>query len=112
MTVHTEWTVNAARRSTRVSVPRVVAEPLIDRHHNEANLEGKEVHGMGNVLFTKTAVTQHAIICTYNGDAKGTIITDKAKAERASRSPYTVVVPDGDHWVRVDVRDRASGKST
>ena len=81
------------------------------RHHNEENLEIKELQGMGNVLHTKTFIAEEDIICTYNGDCKGHIVTDRHEAVWSSRSPCTLVVKVEHHWVVCDVRDRLTGKS-
>jgi len=66
---------------------------------------------MGSVFFTTTTVEERAIICTYNGNCNGNIIRERVQAESVSRSLYTRVIPDGDHFVMVDVRDRTTGKS-
>ena len=82
-----------------------------DRHVNEENLYVKDINGMGKVLFTKKAISEGEIICTYNGDIEGKIVTDRQEAMRASRSTFTLVVPVDRHWVVFDVRDRLTGKS-
>ena len=56
-----------------------------DRHVNEENLYVKDINGMGKVLFTKKAISEGEIICTYNGDIEGKIVTDHQEAMRASR---------------------------
>ena len=101
-------------RSTRAQGRMNDGTPAItDRHHNEENLEIRDVTGMGSVLFTKTLIQEDDIVCTYNGDCTGQVITNPVEAAQAGRSLYTLVVWDREkrHWIKVDVRDPVTGKS-
>jgi hypothetical protein len=100
------------RRSPRANItqPAREAQPT-DRHIGEDRLYTSEVPEIGTALFTSEIIGDGETICTYNGDYKGKIIKSRKEAAQASRGAYTLVIPYEKHWIKVDVRDKATGKS-